>query len=109
MLAGFLASAAGTLDVQVYGWADKRRILVAHGSKRFASGAEHRLRVRSTKKGRKLLRRPQQTRIRVVVTYTDQGTGRESTRAGAYKVKPPKANKSRAKKRQKRPPGRHRL
>jgi hypothetical protein len=115
-LSAFRAPAAGTLKLRVHGWLRGRRVLVARGSQPLAAGAEHRLRVTSTKKGRKLLRRPRRIRIKAVLTYTDQVSGRVIRQAPEYMVKRPKASKPKAERpkagesrtgRKRRPPGRH--
>ncbi len=91
-LAPFRAPLGGTLSLRVHGWAKGRRILVASGAKSLAGGTEHRLRVTLTKKGIKLLRRPKETRIRVVVSFAARD-GEVSRQSLELMVKPPKAKR----------------
>jgi hypothetical protein len=92
-LPAFRAPATGTLKLRVLTWTRKGRVLVAQGSQDFSTGAEYGLRVRSTKQGRKLLRRPQRTRIKVVFSYTDLASGRVIRQAPEYRVKAPKVKR----------------
>jgi Abnormal spindle-like microcephaly-assoc'd, ASPM-SPD-2-Hydin len=91
-LTAFTAPEAGSLKARVYGWVGKRRVLVAKGSESFMAGERYALPISSTRQGRRLLRRPQRTRIGVVLTFR-AADGISVTRERTFKVKAPKVKK----------------
>ncbi len=89
----FTAPIAGTLRLRVYGWPGRGRTLVASGERKLAASERHQLTVALTKKGRKLLRRPKRSRIKVIVSFTADADGQVSKQSPEYWVKPPKAKR----------------
>ena len=92
-LAAFRAPLAGMLVLRVYTGPSGQRVLLAKGRKRLAEGERHRLRVSLTREGRKLLSRPQRTRVKVVLRFGSAADRFLSERSPALVVKPPKVTK----------------
>lgn len=91
-LTAFIAPEAGSLKARVYGWVGKRRVLAAKGSESFMEGERYELPISSTRQGRRLLRRPQRSRIRVVLIFR-AADGITVIRERTFKVKAPKIKK----------------
>jgi hypothetical protein len=91
-LTAFTAPEAGSLTARVYGQVGKRRVLVAKGSASFMERERYRLPISSTRQGRRLLRRPQRTGIRVLLTFR-AADGMTVTGERTFKVKAPKITK----------------
>lgn len=91
-LPAFEAPAPGKLKLRAHVRTAKGRVLVATGDKRLTAGSEQRLRVRLTKRGRKLLKRPRATRVKVVVSFTADD-GSVSKQSPEIVVKAPKVKR----------------
>jgi hypothetical protein len=91
-LSAFTAPEAGSLKARVYGWVGKRRVLVAKGSELLMERERYELPISSTRQGRRLLRRPQRTRIRVVLTFR-AADGITVIGERTFKVKAPRIKK----------------
>lgn len=91
-LTAFKALEAGTLAVRVYGRLGKRRVLIGKGSDRFTKGERYELPLAVTRRGRKMLRQPKRTPIKVELGFTTTDKI-ATTWKGAFKVKPPKAKR----------------
>ena len=66
------APTAGRLSLTLFGWNRARRLRIGSGALRFPAPGMGRLRFRLNKKGVALLRRPQRTRIKVVLKFEPQ-------------------------------------
>lgn len=91
-LTAFTAPEAGSLKARVYGWVGKRRVLVAKGGESFMERESYELPISSTRQGRRLLRRPQRTRIGAVLTFR-AADGMTVTGKRTFKVKAPEIKK----------------
>lgn len=89
LLPGFRPAAAGRLNLALFGWNRGKRVRIGGGELRFTASAAKRLRIRLNKRGRALLRRPQQTRIQAITTFRPD-SGALSRHTAEYRVKAPK-------------------
>jgi hypothetical protein len=94
LLPVFEAGEAGRLNVTVFGWKGARRLGIGSGKLDFPVAQSGRLRLRLNKKGRALLRRPQRTRIKVVVKFEPR-QGATSRQGPEYFVKAPAKKRKR--------------
>lgn len=97
-LTAFTAPEEGSLTARVYGQVGKRGVLVAKGSEPFMERERSELPIASTRKGRRLLRRPQRTRVMVELTFR-AADGVEVTGERTVMVRAPKAKKPSKRKR----------